>query len=693
MNNFITGWWSRRQRAKAIGIIDAAKTGGFQLRPNYGQGPFTPYFRQYIVRKVQPAFFEFLRESIPIVDAAIHRLVSLDGHIEVSGQNEALVDEIAEWMDNIAVNDVQRGLQAFHQSLTNEAFEQGFGLGEFVADEKGKDIIGLRTADSKYIQFSRAAAGLEISQKSDDDHDWRVLKPESLIYFSIHNENQNPYGTPLLRSCEFVSKILMTIQNATLNVWERFGDPSFNIVYKTSKKDGADHATRRSQIETEFNLALRAKREGKSADFIRAIDKDSDITIEVIGHDNQILEMEVPSRHVLEQIVAKTGLPPWMLGLHWSTTERLSNAEAEMLLADVATRQSAKMPMFTKLVAAMLTMRGRRWKPGDWELQWANINLHDVVANAQARFLNAQADMYYLQNAAAAGIEISREDLSIGKNIKTPYLVMPTPGGTTIYSGKAAHHHCKELQRTFAWPALDRVEEGYENRLKSDWAELLTMFKVILKLGLPPIKDAGDPGDEAFTIAEEQAAALSQALKVMIAAYAVTAADSPVNWFYGQSVSLGFIRAAEMLGQPQALLSILKNSLIYDKLREAGFEMVRESATRAIIDKIIPEMRAYVLAGANPVSAARRLEQLFGAANSNWERLARSEMALAAELAKKEEWKAWKVKMTEFSPAPDACPLCFSLAGEYDIDDCPVPVQDTHPRCRCSTKPGKSEYE
>ena len=690
MNNFMTDWWTRRQRAKAV---EPKRTGGFQLRPNYGQGPFTPYFRQYIVRKVQPAFFEFLRESIPIVDAAIHRLVSLDGHIEVGGKSKDLVDEIADWMDNIAVNDVQRGLQAFHQSLTNEAFEQGFGLGEFVAEEKGKDIIGLRTADSKYIQFSRAAAGLEISQKSDDDHDWRELKPESLIYFSIHNENQNPYGTPLMRSCEFVSKVLMTIQNATLNVWERFGDPSFNIIYKTSKKDGADHATRRTQIETEFNTALRAKREGKSADFIRAIDKDSEITIEVIGHDNQVLEMEVPARHVLEQIVAKTGLPPWMLGLHWSTTERLSNAEAEMLLADVATRQSAKMPMFTNLVSTMLTLRGRRWKPGDWELSWANINLHDVVAQAQARFLNAQADMYYLQNAAAAGIEISREDLSIGKNIKTPYIVPLRAPENTIYGGKADIHHCKELTRTFAWPELDRLEEGYENRLKSDWAELLTRFKVILKLGLPPIKDAGADGEDSFEVTAEQEAAMAQALKVMIAAYAVTAADSPVNWFYAQSMSLGFIRAAEMLGYPQALLSILKNSLIYDKLREEGFEMVRENVTRAIVEKIIPELRAYMLAGANPLSAAHRLENLFGAANSNWERLARSEMALAAELAKKEEWRAWEVARMEFAPAPDACALCWSLAGEYDLEECPVPVRDTHPRCRCSTKPAKSEYE
>lgn len=390
----------------------------WQLRPSDGQGVFTKYFSTYIPRKVEADFYEFLREAIPVIDAAFGRLVSLDGHVIVKGDSDSHVDEIQDWIDNVAVNDIQKGMQAFHQNLSNEAFEQGFGMGEYVTDKKRTDIIGLRVADSKFIKFKRTAAGLDIYQKANDDLDYRFLNPANLMYFSINNENQNPYGTPLMRSCEFVAKILATIQNSLLNVWERFGDPSFSIIYKTSKREGVDLAARRQTIETEFNTAIKAKREGKSADFVRAIDTNSDIEIKIIGADNQELELEVPARHVLEQIIAKTGLPPWMLGMHWSTSERLSNAEAEMLLADVATRQSAKMPLFTNLVKTMLVLRGRPWKKGDWWLEWGQVNLRDLVQQAQARFLNAQADMYYLQNASAAGIQIDRTDLAIGKNTK-----------------------------------------------------------------------------------------------------------------------------------------------------------------------------------------------------------------------------------------------------------------------------------
>ena len=40
-----------------------------------------------------------------------------------------------------------------------------------------------------------------------------------------------------------------------------------------------------------------------------------DVSIEVIGADNKILNSEIPVRQLLEQIVAKTGLPPFMLDL------------------------------------------------------------------------------------------------------------------------------------------------------------------------------------------------------------------------------------------------------------------------------------------------------------------------------------------------------------------------------------------
>ena len=666
-------------RSKAAGKTQQSD---WQLRPNDGQGPYTKFFANYIARKVEPTFYEFLREAIPVMDAAINRLVSLDGHLIVTGENDALVEEIQEWFYNVPVNDIQKGIQAFHQNFSNEAFEQGFSLGEYVTNKSRTDIEQLRVADSKYIKFKRnAASGLDIYQKADNDPDWRKLNPSPLLYFSINNENQNPYGTPLFRSCEFVAKVLATMHNSLLNVWERFGDPSYSIIYKTSRKDGNDLVARRQTIQDEFNTAIRAKREGKSADFVRAIDQNSEIAIDIIGANGQVLEMDVPARHVLEQIVAKSGLPSWMVGMHWSTTERLSDNEAEMLLADISTRQAAKMPYFYNLIRTLLLLRGRTWKKGDWKLEWAQVNLKDVMKQAQARFMNAQADMYDRQ---LAGSTLPNQG-SRGQGFKDS-------------RGKLLELNChgeKELNRPTPWPELDKVETEYEDRLKSDCASLKDRIMTILKLSSIPgqqsAKDAPPDPLAAFTFTEEQRAAIMKALRDSINIYNPDDPDSPVRWYYAQSYSLGLIQAVKLIGETRPILDIIKNKEIYDELCRSGFTLVKDDATRLITDRIMPEMQAQMIAGTNPRHVASRLETLFGDANSDWERLARTEMTTAAERAKLDEWKEWKMEKVDFDPAPDACPACQALAGEYPIDQCPVPGRNTHPRCRCSIRPPKSE--
>jgi hypothetical protein len=682
---------------------------GFQLRPNDGQGPYTKYFANYIPRKIEASFYEFLREAIPVIDAAINRLVSLDGHIEVKGNNEALVEEIQEWFYNVPVNDMQKGIQAFHQNWTGEAFEQGFALGEFVTDRKRTDIVQLRVADSKYIQFKRSETGLDAYQKADNDLDWRLLaNTGNLLYFSINNENQNPHGVPLFRSCEFVGKILATMDNSLLNVWERFGDPSFSVIYKTSKKDGADLATRRATIETEFNTAIRAKREGKSADFIRAIDTNSELDIKVIGADGQVLDLEVPARHILEQIVAKSGLPSWMLGLQWSTTQSLSDNEAEILLADVATRQAAKMPYFFRLIRTLLLLRGRPWKKGDWWLEWATPNLRDQVKLAQARFLNAQADMMSTQ--AASGTPTNVPGKSVGRGTdnytkkirdfwKTFYKGDPHRDAFCMMidhglmdnwpvgglPGEKVFHSCEKESRPTPWPAMDAIEDTFIQRITEDWNSAKETIFTLLRL--PPSDKVSKAPDDPFEMSDEQKPAILLCLKKFAEIYNPLDMNSPTLFYYGSALSAGFIEMARQLGAERPILNIIKSKPLFERLCADGFDLVKNAATIEKKAAILEELQTVIMGGGNYFDAARRLENKFGNANSDWVRLVRSEMTRASERGQREEAKARGETRLEFMAGPDACDLCQSLIGDYPIDECPMPIDDTHPRCHCKTRP------
>ena len=45
-----------------------------------------------------------------------------------------------------------------------------------------------------------------------------------------------------------------------------------------------------------------------------------DVSVKVIGADNAVLDSEIPVRQLLEQIVSKLSIPPFLLGLQWSST-------------------------------------------------------------------------------------------------------------------------------------------------------------------------------------------------------------------------------------------------------------------------------------------------------------------------------------------------------------------------------------
>ncbi len=722
---------TRRKAAKEISSQP-------QIRPYPSQGWMTQWFQNYYMRKVSGDFYEILREGIPIIDSAIRRLISLNGTIKIIGDNGPIVRVLEDFCLYVPVNDKQKGIHAFLENASNETFEQGFTLAEFVATKDLKDIAGLRVADSKQIIFRKNDAGQaeawyrypgntpartygrpesiveQILTATYNQAIWinglweEKLNPENKLYFSINNENSDPYGVSIMRSMEFVSKILMTMQNSLANVWERFGDPIYHVSYKTTKRDigGDDVEKRRQKLQTDFQSVINSKRSGKSADLVTAINADADIVIKVIGYDNQILQLEAPARHVLEQIVSKTNLPAWMLGIYWSTTERMATLEVESALQDAKIRQLTMIPEFIRLFSMYLKLRGFKWKtittdiekPGDWGMVFETPNLRDLVSQAQARFLNAQADMMQNgvnANATQTNVTVGGASVEInGMKFPVNLPIHPSREGNKC----GCEHHTKELNRPKPWPELDKVEAEYEDRLKKDWNslrekvfEILTLTHTEQNERSPTEQNERSPetphSTKDFAFSDEQRKAIMDALKKYLGTYDWKDAGSPVRWSYGQAYSLGLIQAAKLVGQSRPILDIIKNQEIFDEIAKNGFKLLKNNATTAIVDEIIPSIENLVGEGVNPRDVASKLNKLFGDKNSDWERLARSEMSMAAEHAKIDEWEAWGVKKVEFTPAPDACPICVALAGDYEINVSPIPVEDTHPRCRCSTRP------
>lgn len=145
---------------------------------------------------------------------------------------------------------------------------------------------------------------------------------------------------------------------------------------------------------------------GSVRDFVAV----GDVDIKVIGADNQILDSEVPVRQILEELIAKTGIPPFMLGLQWSSTERMSSQQADMLTSEITALRRTLTPAVERMCRLWLRMHGYVCA---FNINWDEINLQDEVEEAKAALYLEQARKLKRENDEA---EQKRSGSEAGRN-------------------------------------------------------------------------------------------------------------------------------------------------------------------------------------------------------------------------------------------------------------------------------------
>ena len=117
--------------------------------------------------------------------------------------------------------------------------------------------------------------------------------------------------------------------------------------------------------------------------------------IKVIGADGAELNTEIPVRQLLEQLIAKLSIPPFLLGLNWSTTERMSSQQADILTSEIDYYRRLLEQAILKIARFYADMNGIS---SDIWVEWENVNLQDEESLARARLYNAQAQQIELEN-------------------------------------------------------------------------------------------------------------------------------------------------------------------------------------------------------------------------------------------------------------------------------------------------------
>ena len=329
------------------------------------------------------SLYKSLKDSVPIIDAAISKIIRLMGDFTIKTDSSVLDEQINCFLKNIRVNACETGIQSFLSCYLQQLLIYGTAVGEIVPDRSCKNISALYNASLDDIDLSYDGNPLNIKICSVAKNGDRIpVKYPSLILCSaIMPEPGQIYGTSILKGLPFIADTLLKIFNAIGTNWDRVGNVRFAVSYKPSENERSFSKDRARLIAEEWSKAMKSP---QPKDFITV----GDVSIKVIGAENQIPDSNIPVRQLLEQIISKLSIPPFLLGLSWSSTERMSSQQADILTSELEYYRRLLNPVICEIGNSFLCSQGYNTV---CSVEWVNINLQDESALAEARLKNAQA--------------------------------------------------------------------------------------------------------------------------------------------------------------------------------------------------------------------------------------------------------------------------------------------------------------
>ncbi|MBR3752289.1 MAG: serine/threonine protein phosphatase [Ruminiclostridium sp.] len=345
----------------------------------------------------QPEFslYRSIREAIPVVDAAILKLIRLTGGVEAACQDKRAERELNEFLRTVPAGWNQRGIQAFLDGYLDCLLTCGRAVGEIVPSRDGREIAAVLCGNVSDIEVKEEGNPLDIRlAQRRPDGTTQVLPRQDLLLFTPYSPSpENPYGVSLLHSMPFLAGILLKIYQTLGANWERAGNVRFAVVYKPGEEglDSRRLQERSQMLAQRWSEAMQSTRAGSVRDFVAT----GDVEIKVIGAECDIPDCQAPVRLIIEQLIAQTGIPPFLLGLNWSSTERMSSQQADIMTSELTALRRTLTPVVEKICRLWLRMHGYDCP---FTVEWEEINLQDQVEEAKAALYRRQAERLEREN-------------------------------------------------------------------------------------------------------------------------------------------------------------------------------------------------------------------------------------------------------------------------------------------------------
>lgn len=370
----------KRKKKEGGGVAAVCQLRGGDVHPFGAMRGFTP------LGGGEERVYREMREAIPVLDAAVGKMVRLCGGFEVKCRNPQAQQRLNEFLRMMPCGRGQMGIESFLSGYLDSLLTYGRAVGELVV--AGGKLRAVCWGDVTALEVEEGDNALDMVLWGRDEHGlMRPLPYQHLLLFTtMHPEPAHPYGVSMFRGMPFLADILLKIYHTIGVNWERAGNIRYSVICKGGEElDPAAAQERGRAVAEQWAKAMEDSKNGTVRDFVAV----GDVQIKVIGGEAPILDSEVPVRQILEQLVAKTGLPPFLLGLNWSTTERMSTQQADLLTSELWALRRTVEPAMRKICQTFLALEGLDNRV---EIVWDDISLQDITQEAQADLYRAQAE-------------------------------------------------------------------------------------------------------------------------------------------------------------------------------------------------------------------------------------------------------------------------------------------------------------
>ena len=199
------GIWKRRRK-------EESPPAQVQIRPEQ-RHPFQLIDGYIPMHRPEFSLYRAIREAVPVVDAAILKLVRLSGGLRVLCEDQGAQAGLNEFLRTVPAGWNQRGIQAFLDSYLNCLLTCGRAVGEIVLSRDVREFAAVLCGDVSSIQVKENGSPLDILLAvKESNGESRVLPRQELLLFTpYHPSPENPYGVSLLHSMPFLANVLLKI--------------------------------------------------------------------------------------------------------------------------------------------------------------------------------------------------------------------------------------------------------------------------------------------------------------------------------------------------------------------------------------------------------------------------------------------------------------------------------------------------